>query len=397
MSTRPLLLARCATRIAGSAVATLALWTFAPLAIGWAPVVITSGSMEPGVRAGDIVVIEPIDATTTTLDVGDVITYRQPGLERLVTHRVHALADDGTYRTKGDANAQPDSDPLPPVAVEGRARLLVPYAGLVASNPMARPVLLVGILVVLSRRLRRRPLPRAAITSAPPARRSRRTGTAAAAPGVPTTVVAPEPSSHGPVGVTEAATTTGAVPWTAGARPRRLRRRRPITVATKPSDVAPTPPNATPLWTAGVRQRRTVARQRRSVAAGVAACLASIVVPVAAVSAFTGHTPRSSEFSALVIQPPSAVTATSSCDAAGAPLVTVEWSLSATAGVDGYTILRSDAGAPYEPLATTGASDTSVTDSQVVDGNYSYVARATEDTWSSQDGGPAAVTVSPCP
>lgn len=372
MHTRPLLLARGVTRIAGSAVATLAVWTFAPLAIGWTPVVITSGSMEPGVRAGDIVVIEPIDATTTALDVGDVITYRQPGLERLVTHRIHTLAADGTYRTKGDANAQPDSDPLPPDAVEGRARLLVPYAGLAAADPTARMILLVGVVALLWRRLQPRPndpqrpgslaTTSAAVSHGRRSRRRDETHGGARTPITPATVVVPRPSGPSTGAPAESIAVTGPVPWTAG-----------------------------------VRQRRVATRRRRALEAGAVVSLAAIVVPIAATAAFTGSSPRGSEFTAHVVVPPSNLTATASCDAAAAPMVTVEWTSSVTSGVDGYVILRSDGGGPYNPIVTTGPSDTSIVDEAVAEGSYAYVARATEGTWTSQDGGPASVTVAPCP
>jgi hypothetical protein len=41
-----------------------------------------------------------------------------------------SVEPDGSYRTRGDANAAPDSTPVPARDVVGRGRLLVPMVGL---------------------------------------------------------------------------------------------------------------------------------------------------------------------------------------------------------------------------------------------------------------------------
>jgi signal peptidase len=95
-----------------------AVWTLAGFAVGIAlalalpflfdarPLVVLSGSMEPALDTGDVVVVQriaPLDARR-----GDIVTFRdpeQPG--RLVTHRVRSLrVHDGRVRfvTRGDAN-----------------------------------------------------------------------------------------------------------------------------------------------------------------------------------------------------------------------------------------------------------------------------------------------------
>ena len=90
----------------------------------WQPVAIPSDSMAPRIRAGDLVVLAPVDAgdalapgAVATFDVGD---------GRLVTHRIVEVRDDGTYITRGDANPIADSTPVDPDDVYGRGRLLVP-------------------------------------------------------------------------------------------------------------------------------------------------------------------------------------------------------------------------------------------------------------------------------
>lgn len=95
------------------------------LVLGWTPTLVTGGSMQPHIVAGDLVMVAPSDQV---LGPGTVVTFRQPGVGRLVTHRVVDVVGDA-YLTQGDANAQPDSDVVPRSEVLGAGRLLVPVLG----------------------------------------------------------------------------------------------------------------------------------------------------------------------------------------------------------------------------------------------------------------------------
>lgn len=70
------------------------------------PAVIVSGSMEPTIKTGALVLIHFSDFDDC--EVGDIITYYHPGFDELVTHRVVEEGDD-YYWTQGDANAARDS------------------------------------------------------------------------------------------------------------------------------------------------------------------------------------------------------------------------------------------------------------------------------------------------
>jgi signal peptidase len=102
-------------------------WVLAPtLLLGWEAVVITSGSMQPALSPGDVVVASP---PTEAIGPGTVVVFHDAD-GRLVTHRIVAVADDGTYVTRGDASGSDDSTPLDPADIVGVGRILVPAVGL---------------------------------------------------------------------------------------------------------------------------------------------------------------------------------------------------------------------------------------------------------------------------
>jgi signal peptidase len=85
--------------------------------------VILSGSMEPTVSPGDVVIVD----ASASVGVGDVITF-DDGNAIPTTHRVVDVVD-GQYVTQGDANENADAQPVPPDAVLGRVTLSIPLIG----------------------------------------------------------------------------------------------------------------------------------------------------------------------------------------------------------------------------------------------------------------------------
>jgi signal peptidase I len=105
----------------------LSLWIAFPLLfLGWTPTLVTSGSMEPLVAPGDVVMIRPVSVEALTPNT--VVLYDSPDTGR-VLHRILEQLPDGTYRTGGDANASPDSAAVHVGDVEGAAVLAVPWIG----------------------------------------------------------------------------------------------------------------------------------------------------------------------------------------------------------------------------------------------------------------------------
>jgi signal peptidase len=129
--------------------------------IGYKPMAIYSGSMEPKISVGGLAFVRAIPSKDVR--VGDVITFTDPYVKgRLITHRVvkvlqtpHGLA----YRTKGDANPHRDPWTIRLTAQVGRVSFSVPVAGYVLFYAHTREVrtalISVAALMLLIGALRR--------------------------------------------------------------------------------------------------------------------------------------------------------------------------------------------------------------------------------------------------
>jgi signal peptidase I len=105
--------------------------TFMPMLFGWRPYVVESGSMQPRIKVGDVILESPERDPKKLL--GHVTVFKDPDPSRggtVKSHRVVKINDDGTLETKGDANPTPDPTPLPISDVKGIGRLLVRWIGL---------------------------------------------------------------------------------------------------------------------------------------------------------------------------------------------------------------------------------------------------------------------------
>jgi signal peptidase I len=104
-------------------------WAVLPFALGWQPTTVMTGSMEPRISAGDVVIARPVPAGTASL--GHVLLVDDPDRAgKLRLHRYVEDAPDGGLILRGDANESNDSSPVAPEAVHGVAVLRVPYVGL---------------------------------------------------------------------------------------------------------------------------------------------------------------------------------------------------------------------------------------------------------------------------
>lgn len=98
----------------------------APFA-GWRIDTVMSGSMEPTIPVGGMVILGPVSASQ--VHVGDIIAYNNGYVE--VCHRVIAV-DQGPpvhFTMKGDANRSPDGTQVTPDKLTGRLVFTIPLAG----------------------------------------------------------------------------------------------------------------------------------------------------------------------------------------------------------------------------------------------------------------------------
>ncbi len=146
--------------------ASVLLAVFAPTILGYEHLVVASGSMGRSVPVGSVAITRMVDARA--VGVGDVIAFRSASASTRITHRVIEARDEQgrrVFRTKGDANATPDPEPLVTAGRVARIEWVVPYVGYAvryARTPAGAAVLLVLPMVGLladraPRGARRRP------------------------------------------------------------------------------------------------------------------------------------------------------------------------------------------------------------------------------------------------
>ena len=95
---------------------------------GWRVDAVISGSMEPELKIGSLVVARPIEPESIV--PGDIITfYLQGTSDTAVTHRVINVKHNSplNFETRGDANEQPDPFIVPARDLLGKICLHVPY------------------------------------------------------------------------------------------------------------------------------------------------------------------------------------------------------------------------------------------------------------------------------
>lgn len=95
-----------------------------PKLFGFCHVVVVSGSMQPSINVGDLLILRE----EGSYRAGEVVTYRYG--EKLVTHRI-AFLGDGYFVAKGDKNGAYDA-PAKIDSVEGKVFLIVPHLGRVS-------------------------------------------------------------------------------------------------------------------------------------------------------------------------------------------------------------------------------------------------------------------------
>lgn len=108
-------------------IAILVIW-FAVGVFPIQPFVIATGSMEPLIYPGDMVLVKRMDAKN--IKVGDVIQYRKENI--YIFHRIiDTVEEDGElkYKTKGDNNSVPDKNLVKSNDIRGKVIYTIPKIG----------------------------------------------------------------------------------------------------------------------------------------------------------------------------------------------------------------------------------------------------------------------------
>jgi signal peptidase len=104
--------------------------------------VVNGGSMEPAIRVGSVIIAKAVDPAK--IKVGDIVSFRIPRSNAeqnqspaIATHRVVQISRERIYRengslsfrTKGDANEEPDVQNISAGSLVGKVLIAIPYAG----------------------------------------------------------------------------------------------------------------------------------------------------------------------------------------------------------------------------------------------------------------------------
>ena len=112
--------------------------------------IVQSGSMEPTIKTGSIVVVKPMN----DYKIGEIITFNIKGAEYPITHRIEdigVIEGKKYYITRGDANEERDQTETRESDVFGKSLFSVSYLGYAvdfAKKPIGF-ILIIGIPAII--------------------------------------------------------------------------------------------------------------------------------------------------------------------------------------------------------------------------------------------------------
>lgn len=123
-----------------------------PITGNYKIMVVQSGSMEPTIKTGAVIVVKPAD----NYQIDDVITFAGKDEKKTTTHRIIGTEDideKKNFVTKGDANNAEDSSRVVQENIIGKVLFSIPYIGYAvveAKKPMGFALLILiptGIII----------------------------------------------------------------------------------------------------------------------------------------------------------------------------------------------------------------------------------------------------------
>lgn len=135
-------------------VALLLVFSIFPITGNYKVMIVLSGSMEPAVKTGSLIVAKPSHSAGSgqaDYKVGEIIAFGENGKsETSTTHRIVEVKGEGeniSYTTKGDVNNAPDPERVLPEAIIGKVLFSVPVAGYIV-NATKQPLGFVLIIII---------------------------------------------------------------------------------------------------------------------------------------------------------------------------------------------------------------------------------------------------------
>lgn len=102
---------------------------------------VQSGSMEPSIMVGDLILVKKQAAYFQN----EAITFQNQN-QRITTHRILEIKN-GIFQTKGDANRVEDNDAISQGQILGKVSLVIPKIGFLVAFAKTLPGLIVLVLI----------------------------------------------------------------------------------------------------------------------------------------------------------------------------------------------------------------------------------------------------------
>ncbi|OPL11983.1 MAG: hypothetical protein AVO34_01820 [Firmicutes bacterium ML8_F2] len=115
-------------------IAVLLMGSVLPIPGNYSVKLVESGSMEPAIKTGSVVMTKPFD----DYKIGDIICFGEDSrIKTPTTHRIYdmeVIEGKPYYVTKGDANNAPDQKKVEAGEIIGKVLIDIPYLGYVVSE-----------------------------------------------------------------------------------------------------------------------------------------------------------------------------------------------------------------------------------------------------------------------
>jgi signal peptidase I len=115
--------------------------TSKPTPLGIRTFAVKSGSMEPAIATGSLIVTQ----TNTPVRQGDIITFQKDN--EVITHRIDKVTSTNSYITKGDANKTHDQGEIAQSNILGKQILSIPFLGYYLLFLRTLPGLIISIII----------------------------------------------------------------------------------------------------------------------------------------------------------------------------------------------------------------------------------------------------------